>query len=382
MVQHLIEACAKVDGLKEIFLMGYYQLDASLTTFIRNMSGEYNLDIRYLQEFTTLGTCGGIYHFRDIICRHNLEAFFLINGDVCGDFDLSAMLNFHRSIPNDTNGSMTVMVTEATRQQSLNYGCIVEAKDNHKILHFVEKPSTFVSTMINCGIYLCPITIFDQIASVIKSKQDSNSSEAGERYADDYSDLDLTSKTMNGDLPEILSLEEDILSRLAGSHYLNAFHTNQWWCQVKTAASAIYANRNYLKLYRGSHPSLLVNKTTTKGPEIIGDVWIDPTAEVDSTAIIGPNVSIGSGVRVRAGVRIKESIILSDALIGDHSLILHSIIGYNTVIGCWTRVEGTPSDPNPDKAFAKMENQTLFNQDGKLNPSITVLGMFPSTITD
>jgi hypothetical protein len=43
-------------------------------------------------------------------------------------------------------------------------------------------------------------------------------------------------------------------------------------------------------------------------------------------------------------------------------------------IGCWTRVEGTPNDPNPNKPFAKMENLPLFNDDGKLNPSITIVG--------
>ena len=39
------------------------------------------------------------------------------------------------------------------------------------------------------------------------------------------------------------------------------------------------------------------------------------------------------------------------------------------------RVEGTPNDPNPNKPFAKMDNSPLFNPaDGKLNPSITIVG--------
>ena len=48
------------------------------------------------------------------------------------------------------------------------------------------------------------------------------------------------------------------------------------------------------------------------------------------------------------------------------------------MIGCWTRVEGTPCDPNPDKPFAKMENTPLFNTEGRLNPSITTLGTVPN----
>ena len=77
---------------------------------------------------------------------------------------------------------------------------------------------------------------------------------------------------------------------------------------------------------------------------------------------------------VGAGVRVRESIILGAANIGDHTLILYSIIGWNSVIGSWSRIEGTPCDPNPNKPFAKMDNVALFNDNGKLNPSITILG--------
>jgi hypothetical protein len=34
-------------------------------------------------------------------------------------------------------------------------------------------------------------------------------------------------------------------------------------------------------------------------------------------------------------------------------------------VGDWSRVEGTPDDPNPNKPFAKMENNPLFNSAGK-----------------
>ena len=41
--------------------------------------------------------------------------------------------------------------------------------------------------------------------------------------------------------------------------YLKArvFQTSNWWSPVKTAASAIYANRHYLGLYRLRHPERL-----------------------------------------------------------------------------------------------------------------------------
>lgn len=266
MVQHLIEACVKVENLKEIYLVGFYQLDQALDLFIRDMMSLYNVNIRYLQEYTTLGTCGGIYHFRDQITRLNPDAFFLINGDVCGNFDLNSMLEFHLLKPR----VLTIMTTEATRIQSLNYGCVVENKDTHQVEHYVEKPSTFISTSINCGIYVCSPKIFDQISMVYKEKLDEQPMDV-----DDISCL------------EVLSFEEDILTRIAGSdNGLYSFHTSGWWCQVKNAASAIFANRNYLKAYR--NPGLCqLAENKVDGPEIIGDVWIDPLAEVHPTAVVG-----------------------------------------------------------------------------------------------
>lgn len=52
---------------------------------------------RYLQEFTALGTAGGMYHFRDQIRAGNPTAFFVLNGDVCADFPLQQLHDFHVS---------------------------------------------------------------------------------------------------------------------------------------------------------------------------------------------------------------------------------------------------------------------------------------------
>lgn len=83
---------------------------------------------------------------------------------------------------------------------------------------------------------------------------------------------------------------------------------------------------------------------------------------------------MGRDAVIGPGVRIRESIILSGACLQEHCLVLHSIIGCSSQVGRWSRVEGTPCDPNPNKPFAKMDNPPLFNNDGRLNPSITILG--------
>ena len=44
------------------------------------------------------------------------------------------------------------------------------------------------------------------------------------------------------------------------------------------------------------------------------------------------------------------------------------------MIGAWARVEGSRCDPNPNDQFARPDGESLFRKDGKLTPSITILG--------
>ena len=51
----------------------------------------------YLQEYTALGTGGGMYHFRDQINSGNPDLFFVLNADVCCDFPLQQMMDFQKA---------------------------------------------------------------------------------------------------------------------------------------------------------------------------------------------------------------------------------------------------------------------------------------------
>jgi mannose-1-phosphate guanylyltransferase len=131
----------------------------------------YNCNFSYLQEFAPLGTAGGLYHFRDQIRCGNPDYFFVLNGDVCADFPLIEMLDVHKNHSSEKSPVVTLMAAEATRQQSLIYGCIVENKESKTLEHYVEKPSTFISTLINCGVYIFSTEVFQQMASVFQQKQ-------------------------------------------------------------------------------------------------------------------------------------------------------------------------------------------------------------------
>lgn len=168
MIQHHIEACVRMTDVREILIMGFYPA-TQMEQFVQDMQDMYSIQIRYLQEFTALGTAGGMYHFRDQIGLGNPSAFFVMNGDICADFPLAALYEFHKS--RGTGALVTIMSTEATKQQSLHYGCLVLNKETGVVGHYVEKPSSYVSTFINCGVYVCSLDVFTLMHGIFHSKE-------------------------------------------------------------------------------------------------------------------------------------------------------------------------------------------------------------------
>ncbi|XP_055328811.1 mannose-1-phosphate guanyltransferase alpha-B-like isoform X2 [Paramacrobiotus metropolitanus] len=383
-IQHHIEACCKIRELKEILLIGYFPPNEFWNQFIAAQSHLHNVHIRYLQEFTALGTAGSIYHFRDQILFRGPDCVILMNGDVCADFRLDEMLKFHQQKQQASKALLTIMGTEALQTQSMNFGCIVENRETHEIRHYVEKPRTYVSSLVNCGVYILHPEIFTMIGDIIYGKLEPG---AGDDYIDLYdvagsrrsSLVRQASLGNSGAIPsELLSLEKDVITRLARAGGAFVYHTNGWWSQIKTAGSVIYANRHYLRLYHQTHPDRLAKS----GPVIIGDVYIHESAKVHPSAVIGPNVSIHANVVIGAGTRIRDAVMLDDVVTADNCCILNAIVGWGSIVGSWARIEGTPNDPNPNKPFAKLEHTPLFSEKGFLNPSITILGANVSVPTE
>jgi mannose-1-phosphate guanylyltransferase len=340
LIEHHISQLCKLKTIAEITLLGFYPSD-QFEEFVNSCKSKYGVEIRYLEENGSengsLGTAGGLLKFRNELVDDGTSSVFVLNADICGDLPVKEMVD---ELERKENAQCVLLTTEATRDQSTNFGCVVVDNDD-QVLHYVEKPTTFVSTHISCGLYLLRPTMWDQL----QKAADANSNQQ-------------------------VSFENDVFPQMASTSTLYALHTTRWWSQTKTAAAVLYANRHYLRLYRENTPERLCSS----GPEIVGDVFVDPTATVDPTAKIGPNVSIGANAKIGAGVRVRESIILPECILEEHCCVLHSVIGWRSVVGSWARVEGTPIAPNPNIPFAKLDNRPLFNADGRLNPSLTILG--------
>jgi len=93
------------------------------------------------------------------------------------------------------------------------------------VLHYVEKPESYVSTMINCGIYLFSLSIFDHIREEL-SKQSTNS-----EYTNNLTAI-LPDVTYGRDN---LNLETKIFPNLASSKKLYVFKNENMWSSIKSA---------------------------------------------------------------------------------------------------------------------------------------------------
>ncbi|KAJ3114784.1 Proteasome subunit alpha type-2 [Phlyctochytrium bullatum] len=358
MIYHHVAALAKVPGMKEILLIGFFENNV-FDRFLTEVQMEFpSISIRYLREYQALGTAGGIYHFRDEIMRGKPDKFFVLNADIATSFPLLEMLKFH----SERSATASLMGIKVQRDLVHKFGCIVLNQDTHEVLHFVEKPETVLSETISCGIYLFDESIFGVMGKAIAGLR-------ARALEDGVFDTD----ALEDSRPSLLStseirirLEQDVLSLLTEEKKLYCYvgiPGKDFWMQLKTGSSTIPANRLYLQHFKVTQPRRLstitptVASAMTATPQsattpgggslssgLIPPVYIHPTAIVHPTAKIGPNVSIGPRVLIGRGVRVKDSIILDAVEIKNDSCVLNAIVGWESRIGAWARVEGSPGE--------------------------------------
>ncbi|KAG4306463.1 hypothetical protein PORY_000451 [Pneumocystis oryctolagi] len=343
MIWHHLVALSKVEIIHEVLLIGFYD-ESVFSGFLKDAKDQFSsFSIKYLREYQSLGTAGGLYLFRDVILRHSPKMIFVLHSDLCCSFPLQNMLKMHL----EKNAVGTLLGTKVSSDVTSNFGCIVWDSSTGEVIHYVEKPETHISSTINCGVYIFDGSVFGQIKESIQLKNEQNKEISNPFFQPD----------------ERLRIEQDILSPLSQTKRLFVYETNDFWCQIKTAGSSVPANALYLLHAQKNSDKELVFREN--GPEIVPPVYIDPSAIVNSSAKLGPNVSIGPKVKIHSGVRISNAIILDGAEIKDNACILHSIISRKSRVGQWARVEGTPTLP--------LQHNTTALQNGVKVQSATVV---------
>ncbi|KAI3785744.1 hypothetical protein L1987_44869 [Smallanthus sonchifolius] len=327
MVHHPISACKRIPNLVQIYLVGFYE-EREFALYVSSISNELKVPVRYLKEDKPHGSAGGLYNFRDLIMEDNPTHIFLLNCDVCCSFPLPEMLEAHKRY----GGMGTILVIKVSPESADQFGELVADPDTNELLHYTEKPETFVSDRINCGVYVFTPEIFTAIQGVSSQRKD----RANLRRQSSFEALQSATRSLPA---EFVRLDQDILSPLAGKKQLYTYETMDFWEQIKTPGMSLKCSGLYLSLFRYTSPHLLTQGDGSKSATIIGDVYIHPSAKVHPTAKIGPNVSISANARIGAGVRLISCIILDDVEIKENAVVIHSIVGWKCSIGRWSRVQ-------------------------------------------
>ncbi|XP_059443481.1 uncharacterized protein LOC132175528 [Corylus avellana] len=329
MVHHPIWACKTIPNLVQIYLVGFYE-EREFALYVSSISNELKVPVRYLKEDKPHGSAGGLYNFRDLIMEDNPSHIFLLNCDVCCSFPLPEMLEAHRRY----GGMGTILVIKVSAESANQFGELVADPVTNELLHYTEKPETFVSDRINCGVYIFTPDIFTAIQGVSTQLKD----RANLRRVSSFEALQSATRSPPTDF---VRLDQDILSPLAGKKQLYTYETLDFWEQIKTPGMSLKCSALYLAQFRFTSPHLLASGDGTKSAAITGDVFVHPSAKLHPTAKIGPNVSISANARIGAGVRLISCIILDDVEIKENAVVIHAIVGWKSSIGRWSRVQAS-----------------------------------------
>ncbi|XP_018565703.1 mannose-1-phosphate guanyltransferase beta [Anoplophora glabripennis] len=285
---HQIEALVAA-GVTEVILAVSYRAEQMEQELIKEAQ-KLGISIIFSHETEPLGTAGPLALAKNILSKSS-KPFYVLNSDIICDFPFKELADFHESHGKEG----TIVVTRV--EEPSKYGVVVYDKDNC-IDSFVEKPQEFISNKINAGLYILNPSVLNRI------------------------ELRPT------------SIEKEVFPGMAEDKQLYAFELQGFWMDVGQPKDFLTGMCLYLKHLRQTNSDKLY-----KGPGVVGNVLVDPTAKIGSDCQIGPNVTIGPGVVIEDGVCIKRSTILRNATIRSNSWLESCIVGWRSSVGRWVRME-------------------------------------------
>ncbi|KAL9130646.1 MAG: hypothetical protein Q9217_001216 [Psora testacea] len=293
MILHQVESLAAA-GVTDIVLAVNYRPEI-MASALKKYEQEYNVKIEFSVETEPLGTAGPLKLAAKTLGKDD-SPFFVLNSDVICDYPFNELADFHKSHGEEG----TIVVTKV--EEPSKYGVVVHKPDHaSRIDRFVEKPVEFVGNRINAGIYMLNPSVLDRI------------------------ELRPT------------SIEQETFPAICKDNQLHSFDLEGFWMDVGQPKDFLSGTCLYLSSLtkKGSKKLCKPSESYVYG----GNVMVDPTAKVGKNCRIGPNVTIGPNVVVGDGVRIQRSVLLAGSKIKDHAWVKSTIVGWNSSIGKWARLE-------------------------------------------
>ena len=262
--------------------------------------------LRYVEEPRPLGTGGALKYAEELLA----ERFFMLNGDILTDIDLTAQLAQH-----ERTGARATLALIGVDDPTA-YG-LVRRREDLSVRQFVEKPNVeeIDTHLVNAGAYILERSVLDEMAS------------AGTR----------------------ISIERDVFPRLV-DHGLYGYEAHGYWMDIGTPQRYLQATYDILDgevttaVGRGVAAAGGVLCSDPPGswggvvhaPAVLGD-----GCHIAADATVAGRTVLGNGVTVGSGAHIDSSVVLDGATVGAFSRISRSIVGPGAVIGDRCRLNDT-----------------------------------------
>jgi mannose-1-phosphate guanylyltransferase len=285
-VAYILDNLARHGVERAVFSTGY--LAEAIEAVIGNGAG-YGLEVAYAVEHEPLGTAGAIAN-----CEAMLDdgSFYVFNGDVLSDVDLSALAATHAA----RGGMGTIFLTPV--EDPRRYG-LVELRDDGSVASFLEKPSEWQGTaLINAGVYVLEPEVMEMIPR-----------------------------------GRLFSIERGVFPKLAAAGSLYGYVDHGYWRDIGTPDS-----------YLQAHFDILERDVDTSLADVLGEqyLYISPSAEVTPGARIVPPCFIADGVRIGRGARVGPLAVLgAGTVVAEGATIIEAVLQAGVTIGAHAQIEGS-----------------------------------------
>jgi mannose-1-phosphate guanylyltransferase len=270
--------------------------DRRIETTLGNGSA-YGLRLDYCYEQEPLGSGLAVKQAAEGFA----EAFFVCNGDVITNLDLTAMAQRHR----DNHATLTISL--ASVEDPSSYG-VAQLDHNDRLVRFVEKPprSEAPSSWANAGTWIFEPELLDHIP-------------------DERMDR---------------SLEQLVFpSLIADGFVVQGFPSDAYWMDVGTSDRYLQLHEEILTQQLPGWLPDDIDRTALVGPgsELALGASVSPfvvlgrDCRLETMArVLGPSV-IGDSCRIGEKALVERSVLWSDVSLGAGAQVRDSVLGK----GCW-----------------------------------------------
>ena len=257
-------------GVREAILSSPY-LEQVFRGFLESRKGDPA--VTWITESQPLGTSGAVVG----ALEHLEDAFFVLNGDILTDLDLSALIDFHRR----SEALGTIALTRVADARPFG---LVETDSNGRVLAFKEKPVEPMPGTVNAGTYVLEPRALANVSQGV-----------------------------------MVSIERETFpSLIAGGERLFAFVSEDYWRDLGTPEA-----------YLQAHFDALAGK--------IGGGYSQPLVgegcRIDAGAAVGPMVVLGDRAAVGPAARVERSVLHERASVGEGAAVEGSVLGFDSEVG-------------------------------------------------